>query len=201
MLMPTLEERYRAIEPDMSVKIEVIEERYPVFSITDSATILRAINRLPYGVIKMSEEIEGKVESSANLGIIRCEGDTVRIAVSIRSSKENAKEEMRKSICLDMSTLGASTEEHGAYPGWEFKPKSHRRDVMKQVYLEMYGREPVITVVHAGLECGLLAEKIKDLDCVSIGPNQKDIHTPEEELSISSVARVWEFLIKILGEI
>jgi len=201
MLMPTIEERYRKIEPDMKISIEEISERQPVFSIIDTAKIFRAITRLPYGVIKMSEEIRGKVESSANLGIIKTEGDCVRIAVSIRSSKENAKEEMRLSIHKIARELGAKTEDHGAYPGWEFKLESHLRDVMSRVYQDMYGCEPTVTVVHAGLECGLLAEKISNLDCVSIGPNQENIHTPEEEISISSIARVWDFLRKVLGEI
>ena len=91
-------------------------------------------------------------------------------------------------------------EVSGDYPGWKYRKDSPLRDKMTAVYKEMYGKEPVVEAIHAGLECGILGNKIPDLDCVSIGPDMKAIHTTEETLSISSTRRVWEFLVRLLEE-
>ena len=96
---------------------------------------------------------------------------------------------------------GADYSTRGAYPAWEYKKDSHLRDVMKSVYERMYGKSPEIVIIHAGLECGIFSEKIEGLDCVSIGPNNYDIHTTEERLSLSSFERVWDFLLNVLREI
>ena len=87
---------------------------------------------------------------------------------------------------------------HGQYPAWEYKKKSYVRDTMVKVYKDMYGKEPQVLAIHAGLECGLLGEKIPGLDCISIGPDMQDIHTSREKLHIGSVKRTWEFLLEVL---
>ena len=86
----------------------------------------------------------------------------------------------------------------GDYPGWQYRANSPLREKMIALYREMYGREPRVEAIHAGLECGLLGSKIKDLDCVSLGPDMRNIHTTEETLSISSTKRVWEYLVRLL---
>ena len=93
---------------------------------------------------------------------------------------------------------GGYCEVRGDYPGWEYRVESPLRDKMVAVYRELYGKEPAIEAIHAGLECGLLGSKIDNLDCISMGPDMKNIHTTEESLSIASVERVWEYLVKVL---
>ena len=93
---------------------------------------------------------------------------------------------------------GGRTQYSGDYPAWEYKEDSLLRDRMVQVFREQYGREPKVEAIHAGVECGLLAGKIPGLDCVSIGPDLLEIHTPRERMSISSVQRVWAFLLEVL---
>ena len=93
-----------------------------------------------------------------------------------------------------------SCTKNGEYPGWSYRADSPLREKMVRIYREHFGREPEIISIHAGLECGILAEKIPNLDAVSIGPNMKDIHSTDERLSISSVQRVWEYVLKILAE-
>ena len=88
----------------------------------------------------------------------------------------------------------------GDYPSWEHREKSELRELMTQVYRELYQKEPKVTTDHAGLECGILADKIKDLDCISFGPDMEDIHTTQERISISSVERTWNFLLAVLKE-
>ena len=120
---------------------------------------------------------------------------------SVRSSVGAEKRALGDKLRTIAEAAGATYSERGAYPAWEYRKESHLRDCMKQVYEQMYGKEPKIVTIHAGLECGILSEKIPDLDCVSIGPNNYDIHTTEERLSISSTVRVWEFLINVLKTI
>ena len=111
------------------------------------------------------------------------------------------KEKLCKRLSDIAKFLGASYGERGAYPAWEYKAESHLRDVMVEVYEKMYERKPEVVTIHAGLECGIFAEKLDGIDCVSIGPDNYDIHTTEERLSISSFVRVWEYLKEVLKNI
>ena len=94
--------------------------------------------------------------------------------------------------------MGGTYEEKGNYPGWEYRHESELRDTMVSVYQNLYGREPKVLAIHAGLECGLFSGKMEGLDCVSIGPNLYDIHTPKERLSISSTERIYHFVVEVL---
>ena len=97
--------------------------------------------------------------------------------------------------------FGAEYGERGEYPAWEYREESHLRDVMVEVYEKMYGKKAEVVTIHAGLECGIFAEKLPGIDCVSIGPDNYDIHTTEERLSIPSFVRVWEYLKEVLRSI
>jgi len=116
----------------------------------------------------------------------------------VRSSVESAKEALIAKLAVITELAGADMEISGEYPGWQYRVESPLREKMMQVYREMCGTEPKVEAIHAGLECGILGSKIKDPDCVSMGPDMRDIHTTEETLSISSVARVWDYLVKLL---
>ena len=96
--------------------------------------------------------------------------------------------------------LGGETELEGEYPAWEYRSDSKIRPLAERVYQELFHKKPVFSTIHAGLECGLLSEKIKDLDCISFGPDNFDIHTPREHLSISSTGRVWDFIVAFLEQ-
>lgn len=152
----------------------------------------------PNGVQAMSADIHGLVQTSLNLGILKLNGDEMILDTAVRSSLESEKKALIGKLEALSDLCGAETTVSGEYPAWEYKQESKMRDRMVKVYEEMYGKEPKIEAIHAGLECGILAGKIKALDCVSIGPDMKDIHTTEEMLSISSAKRVWEFVVKVL---
>ncbi|MBO5291927.1 MAG: aminoacyl-histidine dipeptidase [Lachnospiraceae bacterium] len=152
----------------------------------------------PNGVQAMSADIHGLVQTSLNLGILELKGKELKLETSVRSSLQSEKDVLVQKLMTVSRLCGAQAEVGGEYPAWEYKKDSVLRERMVQVYRELYGREPEIQAIHAGLECGLLAGKIPDLDCVSIGPDMKDIHTTEEKLSISSVERVWELVLKVL---
>jgi dipeptidase D len=124
--------------------------------------------------------------------------DQVIFEFSLRSSVGEAKEELAKNLCSLLEVNGAVCERNGDYPAWEYRKDSGVRDKMVQIYEEMYGKKPLVVALHAGLECGIMAQKIEGLDCVSFGPDMKDIHTTKERLSISSTKRVWEYLLEVL---
>lgn len=164
-------------------------------------SLLSLINELPTGVVAMSGDIQGLVETSLNMGILALSDETAEISFSVRSAKGAEKEKLCKKLQATGEKYGASYSEHGAYPAWEYRADSHLRDVMTDVYEEMYGKKPEVVIIHAGLECGIFSEKLEGLDCVSIGPDNFDIHTTEERLSLSSMSRVWEFLKQVLKKI
>ena len=118
----------------------------------------------------------------------------------VRSSLASAKDFIGAKIRQLTEALGGTASYHGQYPGWPYARDSKLRDLCVKVYREQYGKEPKIDVIHAGLECGILSSKVEGLDCISIGPDMSDVHTPDERISISSVARVWEFLKAVLAE-
>ena len=200
-IIPKVMEKYYKTESDASVNITDISENLPCFSESDSKKIIELITKMPTGVYKMSEDIEGLVETSSNLGIISTDGGRVKLSVSVRSSKNAEKLSMIERIKDIGRGYGVSVSGRGEYPAWEYRKDSPLTDTVAKIYRETYSREPKIEIIHAGLECGIFADKIKGLDCVSLGPLMYDIHTTDERLSISSTVRVWEFLKKVLKEI
>ena len=146
----------------------------------------------------MSEEIENLVETSLNMGIANTEENCFTLSFSIRSSKNEEKAALKKRVYQIAQELCAKVSEHGDYPAWEYKKDSQLRDKMCEVYERLYRSSPKILVIHAGLECGIFVGKMDRLDCVSIGPDNFDIHTPNEHLSISSTARVYEYILEVL---
>ena len=148
----------------------------------------------------MSGDVEGLVETSLNMGILSMKKDYLRMGFSLRSSVETAKYMLEEKVYALTESFGGSCKSTGDYPGWAYRVDSPLRDTMLEIYKEMFGSEPKIEAIHAGLECGFFLGKIPELDCVSIGPDMKDIHTTEEMMSISSVKRSWEFILKILEQ-
>ena len=170
------------------------------FTEASFAHAMALLNRLPNGVLQMSGDIEGLVQTSLNLGILKAGEEGILAEFSVRSSVESAKHALIDELRAATELAGGGIEVTGDYPGWKFRKNSPLREKMISLYEKMYGAVPRVEAIHAGLECGILGSKIRDLDCVSMGPDMKDIHTTEETLSISSVKRVWEYLVALLEE-
>ena len=156
------------------------------------------LNGLPNGVQAMSADMPGLVETSLNLGILKLDETGLQVQFSVRSCVESSKNALIEQLMALVVLAGGEAQVRGDYPGWAYRVDSPLREKMIALYKEMYGEEPKVEAIHAGLECGLLAGKIKDLDCVSFGPNMNNIHTTEEYLSIASTERVWQYLIRLL---
>ncbi len=192
---------YKDIEPD--IQLEITETELPKTALTTDSTedLISILLRVPSGVIAFSKSLDGLVETSLNLGILRLGDKTLDISFSVRSAKGEEKKKLCENLSEIAKDFGASYGERGAYPAWEFREESHLRNVMVDVYEKMYGKSPEVIIIHAGLECGLFSDKIPGLDCVSIGPDNFDIHTTEERLSLASFARVWDYLRAVLKNI
>ena len=162
--------------------------------------IILYLRTVPNGVINMSQVIPGLVETSLNLGILELKDNELSTLTSIRSSVATRKDDLKKRVMNIIEMLGGECEAEGEYPAWEYNDHSTLRPQVVKVYQELFGEEPKLTAIHAGLECGILSDKIPNLDCVSFGPTNYDIHTPKERLSISSTERYWNFLVKFLEE-
>ncbi len=160
-----------------------------------STTIVaRFLVSVPDGVQAMSTDIKGLVETSLNMGIVRLTENGFETDHSIRSSVASAKDALREKVTALSALAGGSVSCHGDYPAWEYRSDSPLRESMIAQYREMFGKEPKVEVIHAGLECGLLSAKLPGLDCVSFGPDLTDIHTTSERMHIASVGRMYEYL-------
>ncbi len=175
------------------------EGEYSCFSSADSKDIIEGIISLPDGVQAMSAAVEGLVETSLNLGIVKTEEGKVTLEHSVRSSVESSKDMLIRKLIAIAKSHGCTYSISGKYPGWKYRQHSELRDHMVEVYKKLYGKEPKLMAIHAGLECGILSEKIEDLDCISIGPDMQDIHSTGEKLSVKSTAKVWEYLKAVLA--
>ena len=160
--------------------------------------VVRLLCDVPNGVQAMSRDIEGLVQTSLNLGILKTEGETVTMTFSVRSSVNEEKAALIEKLQTVGATYGASYTESGRYPAWEYRKDSPLRDLMVRTFEQLYGKKPVVEAIHAGLECGLFSDRIPGLDCVSFGPDMEHIHTTEERLNIASAARTWDYLLAVL---
>lgn len=161
--------------------------------------VLAAINAMPNGVQTMSMDLPGLVETSLNTGVMELSEAEFTLRLSVRSSITSAKEYLYDKIVALTESLGGAVSYVGDYPAWPYSRDSKLRDLCVEIFEKQYGKKPVIEVIHAGLECGILSSKIEGLDCISFGPNLLDIHTSNERMEISSVQRVWEYLKAILA--
>ncbi|WP_026491011.1 aminoacyl-histidine dipeptidase [Butyrivibrio sp. XPD2002] len=200
------------------------EKRQVISGVIPCAEVIelaRCICAMPYGPQAMSASIEGLVETSLNLGILKIVNSNIGaiegkeaasqssgtveeaflLDYSVRSSIKSAKETLLRKLEIIIEGFGGIHETTGEYPGWAYAEESPLRDKMAEVFKRLYNKDIKIEAIHAGLECGLFSEKIKDLDCVSFGPDMQDIHSTGEKLSVASTKRTWEYLCEVLKEL
>ena len=195
-LQKEIREQYE--EPDVIIRGDDVDALGGNALTTESsAKVISLLNAVPNGIEAWSQDIEGLVQTSLNLGIVTLD-DALHLSWATRSSVNAERTELHEKLKSIAEFHGATLEITGEYPAWEYKKDSVLRDTMVKVYTGLYRKAPEVVAIHAGLECGLLSEKLPGLDCVSIGPNMKDIHTSRERLEIASTKRTWEFIQGIL---
>lgn len=193
------EQEQRVQDPDLTVRLTSLGwKEQDVLDQTSLTNALLALNLIPNGIQAWSMELEDLVETSLNLGVLKLENKELALSSAVRSSVESKKEYLLDQLRMLAEHVGGQMTVHGEYPAWEYRADSKIRSIFVDTYREMYGEEPAIKAIHAGLECGIFCDKIEELDCISLGSNMYGVHTTEERLSISSTARTWELLVEVL---
>ncbi len=185
-------------DPDLTLTVKYAPAEN--YAMTDESTgrVAEFLTTVPNGIVSMSREIDGLVQTSLNLGVLTTQKDAVKASIGLRSSVNAEKNALADRVAQVAETCGGSCESKGDYPAWEYQSDSRLRDTMCDVWEKLYGVNAKVIAIHAGLECGFLCEKLDGLDAVSIGPDMQDIHTCRERLSISSVARVYRYVCEVL---
>ena len=160
--------------------------------------VIHYLLNTPNGVIEMSTQINGLVETSLNLGILKTDYNKILLHYALRSNKESGMKFIEEKLRAFCTCIPCEITTKGYYPPWEYNENSNVRSLYLDCYRELFNSEPKIEAIHAGLECGVFAANIKGLDCISIGPEIKDVHTVNEQLSISSVKKIYKLLLNIL---
>ncbi len=186
---------------DAKISLTEINEQLPVYTAADTKRLINLLNGLPHGVTKMSIDIEGLVETSSNFATIALENDTVTILTSQRSSVATQLDWIVSKIESVATLAGAKFHTSQGYPGWEPNPGSELLAFCKNVYKDLYGKEPHVEAIHAGLECGLIGAKFSEMDMISFGPTIKNPHCPQEKMHIPSVMKIWDFSKELLKAI
>lgn len=195
-----IKREYLDSDKDIKIYCEDITDSSKVFSEQSAKRVITAIMLIPNGIQSMNMDLN-MPESSNNIGVVKHFDGKVEITCALRSEISSRKEYMYEQITCISELCHGNTIYRGDYPSWVYDPDSKLRKLMIDVYRDMYNAEPIVETVHAGLECGLFAEKIPDMDMISYGPNLYDIHTPKESASISSINRVYNYTLKVLESI
>ncbi|MBK8980096.1 MAG: aminoacyl-histidine dipeptidase [Planctomycetes bacterium] len=190
---------FGSVDPKLSLALTpATAER--VFAASDATAVIGALLAGPHGVEAMSPDIEGLVQTSTNMGIAETNGDVVIVCFLTRSSIDASKRALARRIAATCALAGFETEDSGGYPGWKPEPESAIVGHVKAVHEQVFGEPMIVKAIHAGLECGLIRESYPTMEMASIGPSMWDVHTPDEHVSIPSVARFWTFLVALLEQ-
>ncbi|MEW6999008.1 aminoacyl-histidine dipeptidase [Colwelliaceae bacterium BS250] len=197
----TMHANLSVVEPNISMLLISPETFEQMWTNSCQNTILSALNGCPNGVIRMSDDISGVVETSLNMGVLRCKGPKFVALCLIRSLHNDGRMETEEMVHSVFSLAGAKVDFSGTYPGWKPSTDSEIMNVVRDTYQTNFNKLPEIMVIHAGLECGLFKTEYPNLDMVSIGPTIKFPHSPDEKVEIATVAQYWQLLTAVLANI
>jgi dipeptidase D len=198
----TLSAEVASVEPDLAVAATTLKLRKGnVLKKKLQGAILRVVAALPHGVVKMSADIPGLVETSTNVAMIASKGRTVQLATSQRSSVASEIEEIAQTVRTILEMGGAEVEQGDGYPGWKPNMDSPILRTASRTYRQLFKKQPEVKAVHAGLECGIIGEKYPGIDMVSFGPTIEGVHSPDERIHLDTVPRFYGFLLGVLRNV
>ena len=189
------------VEPNLKVTGAEIKSRAKVIDKASAISLINSLYSVPNGVIKMSADIEGLVETSTNLAVVVTKGKTIEVTLSQRSSVESEKHDISNTIAALFRLTKAEVKQGDGYPGWKPNVKSPVLGVVKNIYNNLYNSNPEVKAIHAGLECGIINERYPDMDMISFGPTIIGAHSPDEKVQISTVQKFWDLLVNVLKNI
>ncbi len=188
---------FSTFDPNLSIICsETVVDK--VFTCDTKNNVIKLLNLIPNGIQTMSMDIAGLVQSSTNLGVVSTTDNEVNFECAVRSSVSTLKEDITNKMELLVTNLGGKLVLESDYPAWEYVRDSKLENICIDVYEKLTGKKPIIMAIHAGLECGLLLDKLPHAQAISLGPDMFEVHTPNEHLSISSTKNTWEYLVEIL---
>lgn len=192
---------FSIVDKGVTVKVNDITGNGKVLQKALTIRLLNLLYALPHGVIAMSQDIPGLVETSTNLAIINTTDTAIVVSTSQRSSVESSKEDIVAQVRSVFSLAGAIVEHSDGYPGWKPNLNSNILSISKNVYKNLFGKEPEVKAIHAGLECGIIGERFPGMDMISMGPTLEAVHSPDEKIYIKTVEKFWKYLLEILKNI
>lgn len=185
-------------DPDVDVSIKISSSKKLPLTKEDTKRLLTVLYILPYHVQEMSADIDGLVQTSLNMGVLKLFLDKLTFSFAVRSSVTTQKEELIRRVKAVVEFAGGIVTSHGDYPAWQFAKISPLRDLVLASYKKLSGKDGKVMAIHAGLECGMFMEKIEGLDCISFGPDLRDVHSTRERLNIPSTERMYDLVCEIL---
>ena len=202
MFLADMQNEYKKTEPNLTIELESVPTPKTIIDNETSEKLILALNAVPHGVIAMSQDIEGLVETSTNLASIKMmDNNVIEIGTSQRSSSISGIDYVVNTVTSVFQLAGAQVIHSDGYPAWQPNTESPLLKLAIAEYEKLYHVKPKIKAIHAGLECGLFLDKYPDLDIISIGPDMVEIHSPKERLKITSVGKFWEFLVAMLENV
>jgi dipeptidase D len=190
-----------SVEPDLSITLAPSKKKGKVLAKQLQKKLCSTIAALPHGVTKMSADIPGLVETSTNVAVVRTEKKSMIVATSQRSSVASEIDEICQSVVAVFDLGGASVQGTDGYPGWKPNMNSEILKLARSTYRQLFGNEPEVKAIHAGLECGIIGEKFPGMDMVSFGPTLEAVHSPDEKIFVDTVDKYWKFLLGILKNV
>ena len=190
-----------AVEPALKLGLAEVVTPAQVLTAATQQTLIHLLNLCPNGVMRMSDEVEGVTETSLNMGVISTKEHSIQVLCLIRSLIDSGRQQVESMLSSLAQLSGTEVKFSGAYPGWKPNPDSPVMAIVRDTYQDIYHKEPVIMVIHAGLECGLFKKPYPDMDMVSIGPTIRFPHGPDEMVNITTVGQYWELLLAVLQRI
>ncbi|MCB0481748.1 MAG: aminoacyl-histidine dipeptidase [Flavobacteriales bacterium] len=191
---------HKNTDPDLIIEFEAVEDAAKHIIREDNFKIIQSLNAARNGVYRMSNDFEGLVETSTNMSRVAVKDGVMVVDFLTRSSVEEPKIDLKNQIESVFSLIGAKVTHGGSYPGWTPNPDSAILETMKGIHKEFFGTEPVVSAIHAGLECGIISRTQTQLDMISFGPTIKNAHSPDEKAHIGTTERFWKYLLKILKD-
>ena len=197
-----LMDEFAVTDPDVFVDAEPVEWKKDVIDLRTAKALARTLVGMPHGVMAMSADIEGLIETSTNLASVKMEPrHRIRVGTMQRSSVNSQRIFLSQRVAAVMELAGAKVTHSDGYPGWKPNMDSHIKDVCVAAYKKLFKKEPVVRAIHAGLECGLFTDKFPDVDMIAFGPTLRGVHAPGEKLDLASLDRFYSVLLEVLKTI
>jgi len=201
LLVGNIKDEVKTNEPDLKIEISEVSAASWLIDPETQKNLLDAIYGCPHGVITMSPDIPDLVETSTNLASIKMTQSEIIVATSQRSSLESSKQDVADMVSSVFKLAKAKVKTGDGYPGWKPNMDSNILKVMRQAHEKLFGSEPKVLAIHAGLECGIIGEKYPGIDMISYGPTIKGAHSPDERIHIPAVKRFWDLTLETLKNI